>query len=69
MTTERARLQNFGPNWFASVMDTGIVVTAGVTLPIHVPGLREFSRVVRVVAAVLLVALVVAVTVQWARAE
>ncbi len=24
MTTELARLQNFGPNWFASVMGTGL---------------------------------------------
>ena len=67
MTTEAARLQNFGPNWFASVMGTGIVATAGATLPIHVPGLHVFSRVVWVVAAVLLVVLVVAVTVQWFR--
>jgi tellurite resistance protein TehA-like permease len=46
MTTELARLQNFGPNWFASVMGTGIVATAGVTLPVHVPGLRGFSHIV-----------------------
>ncbi len=67
MTTIAARLRNFGPNWFASVMGTGIVATAGATLPIHVPGLHVFSRVVWVVAAVLLVVLVVAVTVQWIR--
>jgi tellurite resistance protein TehA-like permease len=28
MTTEAARLQNLGPNWFASVMGMGIVATA-----------------------------------------
>jgi C4-dicarboxylate transporter/malic acid transport protein len=67
MTTELARLQNFGPNWFASVMGTGIVATAGVTLPVQVPGLRGFAQVVWVVAAVLLVVLIVAVSVQWAR--
>lgn len=67
MTTEPARLKNFGPNWFASVMGTGIVATAGATLPVHVPGLRTFSHVVWVAAAVLLVVLVVAVTAQWAR--
>jgi C4-dicarboxylate transporter/malic acid transport protein len=65
--TEAARLQNFGPNWFASVMGTGIVATAGAGLPIHVPGLHVFSRVVWVFAAVLLVVLLVAVTVQWVR--
>lgn len=67
MTTELARLQNFGPNWFASVMGTGIVATAGVTLPVHIPGMRVFSHIVWVVAAVLLVVLIVTVTVQWAR--
>ena len=64
MTTEAARLKNFGPNWFASVMGTGIVATAGAGLPIQVPGLHVFSRVVWVVATVLLVVLLVAVTVQ-----
>lgn len=64
MTTEAARLKNFGPNWFASVMGTGIVATAGVGLPIHVPGLHVFSRVVWVAATALLVVLLVAVTVQ-----
>lgn len=65
--TEAARLQHFGPNWFASVMGTGIVATAGAGLPVHVPGLRGFAHVVWVVAAALLVVLVVAVTVQWIR--
>ncbi|PRC49893.1 C4-dicarboxylate ABC transporter, partial [Mycobacterium sp. ITM-2017-0098] len=32
-----------GPNWFASVMGTGIVATAGASLPVHVPGLRGFA--------------------------
>jgi tellurite resistance protein TehA-like permease len=67
MTNDPARLQQFGPNWFASVMGTGIVATAGAGLPVHVPGLHVFSRVVWVVAAVLLVVLVIAVTAQWIR--
>jgi C4-dicarboxylate transporter/malic acid transport protein len=67
MTTELARLQQFGPNWFASVMGTGIVGTAGATLPVHVPGLHVFARAVWVAAAVLLVVLVVVVTAQWFR--
>ncbi|RDH80492.1 C4-dicarboxylate ABC transporter [Mycolicibacterium moriokaense] len=67
MTTELARLKNFGPNWFASVMGTGIVATAGATLPVHVPGLRGFTHIVWVAAALLLVVLVVAVSIQWAR--
>lgn len=67
VTIESTRLQNLGPNWFASVMGTGIVATAGATLPTHVPGLRVFAAVVWVVAAALLVVLVVAVAIQWLR--
>lgn len=67
MTGEPARLQYFGPNWFSSVMGTGIVATAGATLPIHVPGLHVFAQVVWVAATVLLVVIVVAVTVHWFR--
>ncbi len=66
-TTELARLAHFGPNWFASVMGTGIVATAGATLPVHIPGLHVFARVVWVGAAALLVVLVIAVTVQRVR--
>ncbi|MCV7281586.1 TDT family transporter [Mycolicibacterium flavescens] len=66
-STELARLQHLGPNWFASVMGTGIVATAGATLPVNVPGLHVFSRVVWVFAAVLLVVLAVAVGAQRIR--
>jgi C4-dicarboxylate transporter/malic acid transport protein len=60
-------LGNIGPNWFASVMGTGIVATAGATLPVHVWGLRAFAEVVWVIAAVLLVLLVVVVGGHWLR--
>ena len=60
-------LGNLGPNWFASVMGTGIVATAGAMLPVHIPGLRGFAEVVWVIAAVLLVVLVVAVGGHWLR--
>ena len=60
-------LGNIGPNWFASVMGTGIVATAGATLPVHVPGLRAFAEVVWVIAAALLVVLVVVVGGHWLR--
>jgi tellurite resistance protein TehA-like permease len=49
-----------GPNWFASVMGTGIVATAAASLPLHVPGLRTLATVVWAAASVLLVVLVVA---------
>jgi C4-dicarboxylate transporter/malic acid transport protein len=67
MTTDAARLKNFGPNWFASVMGTGILATAGATLPIQIPGLHVFARVVWVGAAALLLLLILAVAVQWIR--
>ena len=60
-------LGRLGPNWFASVMGTGIVATAAATLPVDVPGLRAFAEVVWVFAALLLVVLVVAVGGYWLR--
>jgi C4-dicarboxylate transporter/malic acid transport protein len=60
-------LGNLGPNWFASVMGTGIVATAGATLPVRIPGLHVFARAVWVFAAILLVVLIVAVTAHWLR--
>jgi tellurite resistance protein TehA-like permease len=58
-------LGNVGPNWFASVMGTGIVAVAGATLPVQVPGLRGFAEVVWLIAAVLLAVLVVAIGGHW----
>jgi len=60
-------LGNIGPNWFASVMGTGIVAIGGATLPVHVLGLRAFAEVVWVIAAVLLVLLIVLVGGHWLR--
>src|SRR4249919_2385575 len=60
-------LGNIGPNWFASVMGTGIVATAGATLPLHVPGLRGFTEVVWVIATILLTVLIAAVGGHWLR--
>jgi C4-dicarboxylate transporter/malic acid transport protein len=70
MATPHSRVEmlgNIGPNWFASVMGTGIVATAGATLPIHLWGLRGFAEVVWVIAAVLLVVLIALVGVHWLR--
>jgi C4-dicarboxylate transporter/malic acid transport protein len=60
-------LGNIGPNWFASVMGTGIVAVAGAGLPLHVTGLRAFAEAVWVIAAALLIVLVVAVGGHWLR--
>ncbi|MEH3138969.1 MAG: TDT family transporter [Mycobacterium kyogaense] len=61
------RLHHVGPNWFASVMGTGIVATAAASLPIQVPGLRGFAQVVWVLAAALLAVLVLLVGSFWVR--
>ncbi len=60
-------LGNLGPNWFASVMGTGIVAGAGAILPIHVTGLRAFALLIWVIAAALLVVLSVLVGGHWLR--
>jgi hypothetical protein len=56
-----------GPNWFASVMGTGIVATAAATLPVQWPGLRGFADAVWVLSAVWLIALAGAGVVLWTR--
>ena len=62
-------LGHLGPNWFASIMGTGIVATAAASLPVRVPGLLGFALVVWVATAVLLAVLVVAVGSHWVRAS
>jgi C4-dicarboxylate transporter/malic acid transport protein len=59
--------REFGPNWFASVMGTGIVAVAGAQLPVHVPGLRVFATVVWGLASLLLIGLIAGWAVHWAR--
>lgn len=58
---------NLGPNWFASVMGTGIVATAAASLPVHVPGLRVFALCVWVLAAILLAVLILVIGAHWVR--
>ncbi len=55
-----------GPNWYASVMGTGIVANAAMTLPWHAAFLRVFALAVWGVDVLLLVALTVAVALHWA---
>jgi C4-dicarboxylate transporter/malic acid transport protein len=61
------RIRNLGPNWFASVMGTGIVANAAALLPVRVAGLREFAAGVWLVAAAMLVFLLLATAVKWLR--
>lgn len=59
-------LANLGPNWFASVMGTGIVASAAVSLPHQVPGLHTFALLVWLIAAAMLVVLTAATALHWA---
>ena len=58
---EVRRAAPFGPNLFASAMGTGIVATAGASLP----GLHAFATVVWALDAAVLVVLVVAAVRSW----
>jgi C4-dicarboxylate transporter/malic acid transport protein len=53
------------PNWYASIMGTGIVATAAATLPLQFAGLRTFATVVWAVAALLLVGLTAVTALHW----
>ncbi|GHF86955.1 tellurite resistance protein TehA-like permease [Amycolatopsis bartoniae] len=55
------------PNWFASVMGTGIVANAVPVLPVHPPGLRGAATVVWAFAAGWLVVLCGAMGREWWR--
>ncbi|SEE06262.1 C4-dicarboxylate transporter/malic acid transport protein [Streptomyces sp. 2131.1] len=59
-------LRHFGPNWYATVMGTAIVASAGAALPVHVPGLRGACAAVWVVSALLLAAVLAARAGHWA---
>ncbi|MFF3324289.1 TDT family transporter [Streptomyces sp. NPDC002889] len=58
-------LEHLGPNWYAAVMGTAVVGTAGVGLPLDVPGLTAACTAVWALSAVLLAALLTARTTHW----
>jgi C4-dicarboxylate transporter/malic acid transport protein len=58
---------HLGPNWFASVMGTGIVATAAATLPVQWPGLHGFATAIWVLAALWLITVTGAEVVHWTR--
>ncbi|KPC78840.1 MULTISPECIES: TDT family transporter [Streptomyces] len=58
-------LRHFGPNWYATVMGTAIVATAGAALPVDVPGLRAACVAVWALSAVLLAAVLTARAGHW----
>ncbi len=58
---------NLGPNWFASVMGTGIVANAAALLPVRSAALTAVAVAVWVLAATMLGLLVTATAVHWIR--
>ena len=60
-----AAVRHLGPNWYASVMGTAIVASAGAGLPGDVPGLRTACTTLWALSLAMLVALLVARTLHW----
>ncbi|MFF9810278.1 TDT family transporter [Streptomyces coeruleorubidus] len=59
-------VRHLGPNWYATVMGTAVVATAGAALSPHAPGLRGALAGVWALSLVLLVTLLCARAVHWA---
>ncbi|MCD9879388.1 TDT family transporter [Streptomyces guryensis] len=58
-------VRHLGPNWYAAVMGTAIVATAGSALPLGVPGLRTACAAVWALSLGLLLALLAARALHW----
>ncbi|MEV6943812.1 TDT family transporter [Streptomyces sp. NPDC051172] len=58
-------VRHLGPNWYATVMGTAIVATAGSALPFHFPGLRTACAAVWALSLGLLLALLAARALHW----
>ncbi|MEU9333569.1 TDT family transporter [Streptomyces sp. NPDC048290] len=58
-------VRHLGPNWYAAVMGTAIVASAGAALPVHVPGLRTVCAAVWALSLLLLLALLTARALHW----
>ncbi|MBY0237224.1 MAG: hypothetical protein K2W93_19765, partial [Burkholderiaceae bacterium] len=56
-----------GPNWFASVMGTGIIAVAAALLPVKFPGLFLIASVAWALSLLLLLVLLVVIPVHWIR--
>ncbi|MEG8278535.1 TDT family transporter [Streptomyces sp. AHA2] len=61
----RVSVRHLGPNWYATVMGTAVVATAGAGLPPHVPGLRAALTAVWVLSLLLLLVLLGARAAHW----
>ncbi|MFC7866910.1 TDT family transporter [Streptomyces murinus] len=61
-----ARVRHLGPNWYASVMGTAAVGTAGTALPVDLPGgLHTLLAAVWALSLLMLVTLLAARTLHW----
>ncbi|CAM5232976.1 TDT family transporter [Streptomyces aurantiogriseus] len=60
-----ARVRHLGPNWYATVMGTTVVATAGAALPLSLPGLRPACTAVWAVSLALLLTLLTARALHW----
>lgn len=58
-------VRHLGPHWYAAVMGTAAVATAGAGLPVHVPGLRTVCTGVWALSLVLLATLLAARALHW----
>ncbi|MGW0033436.1 TDT family transporter [Streptomyces sp. NPDC003314] len=58
-------VRHLGPNWYASVMGTAIVATAGAGLPVRVPGLRTVCAAVWALSLTMLLVLLAARALHW----
>jgi C4-dicarboxylate transporter/malic acid transport protein len=67
LDSPRQLFANLTPNWFASIMGTGIVAVAAASLPEQFPGLRGAATGIWALAGVLLIALSAATAVHWLR--
>jgi C4-dicarboxylate transporter/malic acid transport protein len=58
---------NLTPNWFASVMGTGIIAVAAASLPVQLPGLHLGAVTLWASAGALFLTLTVATSIHWRR--
>ncbi|MEU8030229.1 TDT family transporter [Streptomyces sp. NPDC049099] len=61
-----ARVRHLGPNWYASVMGTAILGSAGVALPVRGPGWRDLFEGAWALSLIMLTALLAARALHWA---
>ncbi|MEV0978296.1 TDT family transporter [Streptomyces sp. NPDC049915] len=58
-------VRHLGPNWYATVMGTAILATAGISLPVPLPGLRPACAALWALALAMLLLLLTARALHW----